>query len=148
MREEEVTLSLLSWLKNEKWFIISFDYPGSGTGIRIHKNGTRFKNKDTIVPDIIAVNGEIALFFENKDHFCLKDFQKQYSNIHEGLYSDDVDRILAPYNVKKCLWGIGMPDKKYNKHVNSHEWMVDFLMCVAEDKTIQIKKAFNFLLAV
>lgn len=64
MWEENVTLSLINWLKDSGWDVIAFDYPGSGTGIRLHKNGTRYKNKDTIVPDIIAVRNSIAVFWK------------------------------------------------------------------------------------
>lgn len=63
MREEEVTMILVKCLKKRGWKILSFDYPGSGTGFRLHKNGTNYKNKDTIVPDIIAVKGGRSLVF-------------------------------------------------------------------------------------
>ena len=110
MWEENVTLSLINWLKDSGWNVIAFDYPGSGTGIRLHKNGTRYKNKDTIVPDIIAVRNSIAVFFENKDHFYKKGFQKQYSNITENLFSNDVEELLKQFNINTIKCGIGIPE--------------------------------------
>ena len=140
MREEDVTLLLISWLKKENWNIIAFDYPGSGTGIRLHKNGTNFKNKDTIVPDIIAVKENKALFFENKDHFYKKDFEKQNSNIVENLFSDDVEALLEPYNVEVIKWGLGIPSNKYSTSVINHMHMVDFLYTVDELGNVTLKK--------
>lgn len=142
MREENVTMILIEWLKKKKWTIVAFDYPGSGTGVRLHKNGTRFKNKDTIVPDIIAVRDGIALFFENKDHFYKKDFEKQSSNITENLFSDDVEELLKPFDIKTIKWGIGIPENKYSNSVNKHEYMVDFLYTVEEEGTVNIKKNY------
>lgn len=140
MREEEVTMILVKCLKKRGWKILSFDYPGSGTGFRLHKNGTNYKNKDTIVPDIIAVKGGEALFFENKDHFCKRDFEKQYNNIVVNSYSDDVDTLLRPYMITKCRWGIGIPDDKYKKGAIDNLWMVDFLYTVVDENNIIIKK--------
>lgn len=140
MSEEEVTMSLIEYLKAEGWYIVSFDYPGSGTGKRLHKNGTRHKNKDTIVPDIIAVKENVAMLFENKNRFYKPDFEKQHSNIVDNLYSDDVENLLKPYSVDVCLWGIGIPNEKYRKSSIDNLWMVDFLWTVMEDKTIIRKK--------
>lgn len=142
MREENVTMFILDWLRGNNWKILSFDYPGSGTGIRLHKNGTRNKNKDTIVPDIIAVKDEVALFFENKDHFYKKDFEKQYSNIHDNFFSEDVDELLRVYDIIKIKWGIGIPTDKYSKTVGKYEYMVDFLFTVEENGAIEIKKNY------
>jgi len=140
MREEDVTILLLEWLKNDNWKILAFDYPGSGTGIRLHKNGKRYKNKDTIVPDIIAVRGDIALFFENKDRFYKKDFEKQYRNITDNVFSDDVDELLRPYGISEIKWGIGIPESKYTDTVISHDYMIDFLYTVDEKGIVNIKK--------
>lgn len=142
MREEDVTMLLLEWLKNDNWKILAFDYPGSGTGIRLHKNGKRYKNKDTIVPDIIAVRGDIALFFENKDRFYKKDFEKQYRNITDNVFSDDVDELLRPYGISEIKWGIGIPESKYTDTVISHDHMIDFLYTVDEKGIVNIKKQY------
>lgn len=143
MSEETVTMTLVEWLKSKSWKVIAFDYPGSGTGVRLHKNGTRYKNKDTSIPDIIAVKEGVALFFENKDHFCYKDFQKQYSNINEGLYSDDVKTLLRPYGVHRVLWGIGIPESKYTENVKKKEGMVDFLLTVEVTLEVNERKLIS-----
>ncbi len=142
MREENVTILLIEWLKMNNWKIVAFDYPGSGTGIRLHKNGTRFKNKDTIVPDIVAVRDDVALFFENKDRFYKKDFEKQNCNITDNLYSDDVDELLKSFKSVRIRWGIGIPEAKYTENVQNHEYLVDFLYTVDEDGIVYTKKAY------
>lgn len=140
MSEEEVTMSLIKWLKNEGWKIIAFDYPGSGTGVRLHKNGTRYRNKNTIVPDIIAVKNDTAIFFENKDRFYKKDFEKQYSNIVNNEYSNGVNTLLEPYLIQTIMWGIGIPDDKFRKGAKDSLYMVDFLYTVDELGNIDRKK--------
>ena len=69
MREENVTKNILQWLQINKWEIICFDFPQSGTGVLLHLNDINRteKNKGGIIPDIIAVKNGIAVFFENKD---------------------------------------------------------------------------------
>lgn len=140
MREEKVTMFLIEWLKSNRWTIVAFDYPGSGTGVRLHKNGIRYKNKDTIVPDIIAIRDNEALFFENKDHFYKKDFEKQFSNITENLFSNDIEELLRPFNISIIKWGIGIPESKYTKNVAKYEYMIDFLYTVDEEGNVYIKK--------
>lgn len=140
MSEEEVTMELIRWLRGEGWKIIAFDYPGSGTGIRLHKNGTRHRNKDTIVPDIIAVKNNLALFFENKARFYKKDFEKQYYNIVDNKYSDGVKNLLESYKVKKIMWGIGIPEKSFKRGAKDNLYMVDFLYTVDEFGKVEQKK--------
>lgn len=77
MREENVTKKIIKYLKKNEWKIISFDFPQSGTGIMILPDDNKSsKNKDSIIPDIIAHKNNICLFFENKDRFVKADFDK------------------------------------------------------------------------
>ncbi len=67
MREEKVTIHILNWLEANEWKIICYDFPQSGTGILIHPNikeTKTTKNKGGVIPDIIAVKMETAVFFE------------------------------------------------------------------------------------
>ena len=85
-------------------------------------------------------NNNVAMFFENKDLFYKKDFEKQYSNITENLFSDDVNELLCPYNITAIKWGIGIPETKYSSNVCKYEYMIDFLYTVDEDGNVYVKK--------
>ena len=39
MKEEQVTKAVLKWLIANKWEIVCFDFPQSGTGRILHPNG-------------------------------------------------------------------------------------------------------------
>ena len=66
MKEEQVTKSVLKWLLDNKWEIICFDFPQSGTGRLLHPNSTQEKNKGAINPDIVAVRDGVCLFSPQK----------------------------------------------------------------------------------
>ena len=68
MNEEFVTKSIIYYLKSNGWNIFSFDYPQSGTGYLIHPNSRFHKNKEAVIPDIIA------LFFCLCQIFLLVDY--------------------------------------------------------------------------
>ena len=88
MKEEQVTKALLKWLIDNNWKIICFDFPQSGTGRVLHPNNANDeKNKDSIIPDIVAVKDEVCVFFENKDRFYYPDYKKQHSLIISDDYS-------------------------------------------------------------
>lgn len=77
MTEEQVTKSLLHYLTDNGWHIVCFDFPQSGTGRILHPNNANSqKNKDSIIPDIVAVKNNISLFFENKDRYYFPDYEK------------------------------------------------------------------------
>ena len=78
MREEKVTISILKWLEKNGWKIITYDFPQSGTGILLHKNSIsrNQKNKNGIIPDIIAKKSNTVVYFENKDRYFEDDFTK------------------------------------------------------------------------
>lgn len=70
MREENVTKKIIKYLKKNNWKIIAFDFPQSGTGIMILPDDNKStKNKESIIPDIVAYKDKICVFFENKDRF-------------------------------------------------------------------------------
>lgn len=70
MTEEQVTKALLRYLTDNGWHIVCFDFPQSGTGRVLHPDSTDGqKNKDSIIPDIVAVKNNILLFFETRTGF-------------------------------------------------------------------------------
>lgn len=139
MKEEQVTKAILKWLINNRWTIVCFDFPQSGTGRSLHPNKRNdTKNRASIIPDIVAVRDGTCVFFENKDRFYLPDYEKQSMLIKGNDYSDAISALLAPFDVRRLYYGIGFPSIKYTKSSEDATHLIDFLICVNEDKSISI----------
>ncbi len=141
MREERVTINILSWLEENGWQIVCYDFPQSGTGILLHPNGDNRteKNKGGIIPDIIAVKDKIALFFENKDRFYQPDFDKLFEIKTENNFSDSLNQLLSGFSISKIVYGIGLPEVK--KHLEKSKTQldkIDFLITTNENKNVEI----------
>ena len=136
MREEHVTKALLKWLIDNKWEIICFDFPQSGTGRLLHPNGANEKNKGAINPDIVAVRDGVCLFFENKDRFYFPDYEKVNGLIVDNDYTDDIAKLLSGHNVNVLYYGIGLPTEKHNDKSQKSANLVDFILGVNADKSI------------
>lgn len=146
LREENVTLNIIKWLVDNKWEIITFDYPKSGTGIMLHANveNKTEKNKGGIIPDIIAVKGNCALFFENKDRFYEPDFDKLNEIKMESNYSDSLDQLLKGHTIKNIVYGIAIADvEKEVEKSKLHLEKIDFLISTNEKKEIIIHYDVN-----
>lgn len=138
MREEHVTKALLKWLIDNKWEIICFDFPQSGTGRLLHPNGANEKNKGAINPDIVAVRDGVCLFFENKDRFYFPDYEKVNDLIVDNDYTDDIAQLLAGRTVDMFFYGIGLPTSKHGKGSKDAAHLVDFIVGVEENKNVTI----------
>lgn len=141
MREERVTINILNWLEENSWQIVCYDFPQSGTGILLHPNGANRteKNKGGIIPDIIAVKENIALFFENKDRFYQPDFDKLLEIKTKNNFSDSLNQLLSGFSISKIVYGIGIPEEK--KHLEKSKTQldkIDFLITTDDDKNIKI----------
>lgn len=132
MQEEDVTKSILSWLKKTGWQIVCYDYPQSGTGHTLKPNNSRTKNKGCINPDIVAVNTKtkVCLFFENKNRFYRKDFIKQNTLKVDNQYTHAISKLLDGYSVEAIYYGIGLPFDKYTKTAAECAQLVDFVVGV------------------
>jgi hypothetical protein len=142
MKEERVTINLLNWLKYNNWEIICYDFPQSGTGILLHPNTVEnrtTKNKDGIIPDILATKNSVAIFFENKDRFVLSDFKKIKEIKNLGNYSNALNDILSDFYIRNIFYGIGIPaiEKYINKSLENIDG-VDFLISTSESGEVQI----------
>lgn len=150
MREENVTKNILQWLQNNNWEIVCFDFPQSGTGVLLHLNNVNRteKNKGGIIPDIIAVKNNVALFFENKDRFYQPDFDKLFEIKTELNYSDSLNLLLSDHNVKTILYGIGIAaiDKEIEK-CKLNLGKIDFLISTNEKKEVNIDYDVNGIFA-
>lgn len=141
MREERVTINILNWLEENGWQIVCYDFPQSGTGILLHPNGDdrTEKNKGGIIPDIIAVKEDIALFFENKDRFYQPDFDKLFEIKTENNFSDSLSQLLSGFGINKMVYGIGIPEEK--KHLEKSKTQldkIDFLITTDDNKNVKV----------
>lgn len=148
MSEEKVTIIILNWLKQNGWKIVSYDFPQSGTGIRLKKNGADGeKNKGSIVPDIIAIKKNKCVFFENKDRYYYLDYKKVEALRFDNQYTDSIHQVLSSFDVNNLYYGIGMPFTKYKGQAKDNCEMTDFIVTVTEDGSIKvvydIKECFN-----
>lgn len=139
MTEEQVTKALLRHLCDNGRHIVCFDFPQSGTGRILHPNNSAGeKNKDSIIPDIVAVKNNVALFFENKDRFYLPDYKKVNELITDNRYTEAIDELLSDYEIEHIYYGIGLPTEKHNKSSEEHSVLVDFILGVNTDKTVTV----------
>lgn len=131
LTEEQITKEILDWLESKGWFIISYDFPQSGTGFVLHscnrKNSS--KNKESIIPDIIAIKNEVVVFFENKDRFQLSDFDKISKLKKTFDYRNAISKLLQKYDYINIYYGIGLPStEKVNAKILNYLQMVDFIV--------------------
>lgn len=131
LTEEQLTKIILNWLENNGWEIICFDFPQSGTGVVLHSScrTKESKNKDSFIPDIVAIKNRRVIFFENKDRFVLSDFEKVMNLKKSSNYIDSISKLLKKYRYKKIYYGIGLPkNKNVSEKIKIHEGKTDFVI--------------------
>lgn len=140
LTEEVVTKSLLNWLESNGWEIICYDFPQSGTGVCLHPNAEfrTTKNKDSFIPDIVAHRDRKVVFFENKDRFVLKDFDKVNKLRTTPIYSDSIAKLLRYIKYDNIFYGVGVPLASKNaEKCKSELSKVDFIaFCDLDDITL------------
>ena len=149
LKEAKVTVNILNWLEQEGWEIICYDFPQSGTGIMLHPNnqeGSKSKNQDGIIPDIVAVKNGKVVFFENKDRFVLSDFEKIWEIKSLNKYSVSLGKLINSPDDFNIFYGIGIPqaDKYVGKSMN-HLDKVDFIISTSEDGVICVEYDKHFV---
>lgn len=138
MTEEKVTKTILSYLQNNLWDIVTFDFPQSGTGKMLHPSGSSSeKNKGGIIPDIVAVKDGLCVFFENKDRYYYPDFIKINDLIVNDTYKESIWELIGSFNVHTIRYGIGLPTAKYTKNADKNKELTDFIIGVNDDYTIK-----------
>jgi len=140
LTEERITKSIVSWLEKNGWDIICFDFPQSGTGKILHPNirANNLKNKQGIIPDIVALKNKKVVFFENKDKFVLADFKKVESIKINNDYSDSISGLLSAHSYNYIYYGVGLPlEDKCTKKAMENKCKVDFIIS-CDDSFIEI----------
>lgn len=151
MNEGKVTKKIISYLKNNGWNILCFDYPQSGTGRNFKPSEHCFsesgnKNKEHIIPDILAVKDGILLFFENKTNFYYDDFIKVNNLINNDCYDESINEFLNSLNiyVNRKYYGIGCFDsEKFYKKAEQYYSLSDFVITVNPDNFKVIYNPLN-----
>ena len=139
MTEEQVTKTIINYLNTNKWNIITFDFPQSGTGkILLPNESIGEKNKDGFIPDIVTVKNGICLFFENKHRFYLKDFQKISSLINNNVFSNSIANLLKDNHILYIYYGIGLPLSKWSSSAKTNASLVDFIFGVSLNSCVEI----------
>ena len=130
MTEERLTIALLEYLQDNSWDIICYDFPQSGTGKMIHPDNTNSKTDGGIIPDIVAVKGDICLFFENKDHYYHPDFDKQGMLRSTSKYMKSICQLLIGKKYSNIYYGIAIPENSIASVTADDKKLVDFVISV------------------
>jgi hypothetical protein len=141
MSEEQITKDILEWLENSSWEIISFDYPGSGTGKLLHPDRriNETKNKDGIIPDVIAIKNSNVILMENKDHFSKEDFNKVNELCCNNPYQKGIENELGERRYSRVYFGIGIPDDAtVLGKAQSYSSKRNFLLAVCESSNVSV----------
>ena len=138
MTEEKVTKSILSYLIGRGWKIITFDFPQSGTGRSLHPNGSVSKNAGDLIPDVVAVKGDVSIYMENKDHYDLEDFAKVDNVLQTKIYAESFHKVLG-VSQDTMLGGVGIPGSCCDLITEDAKKLVDFVLRVSDDGVVGVE---------
>lgn len=113
MREQEVTLAVEKYLKQNNWAILSLNNPFAGKSIWVKPKGG-FRGKGTLIPDIIANKDNFYMIVEAYEKLKIKDIEKlnKYSKLE---YLDSLKEIFSNKNLKVIkVMTYPEPVKPYN----------------------------------
>ena len=144
MKEAAITITILKWLELNNWEIVAFDFPQSGMGKMLHLNSNlrgKTKNKDSIIPDIVAIRDNICLFFENKEKLTISDFDKIAAIKVTQNYTEAIQKLLEGSRVDTIYYGVAFaqPPPKISIAATDAD-KVDFIMTVSPVFSIAILK--------
>ena len=137
---------MLSWLKDEGWTIVSYDYPQSGTGYSLHSRDRvdGSKNIGAIIPDIVAARNGTAIFFENKVDFNIIDIESIASLKRSGLYDESISALLKPFGpIAAIRFGVTLKDNPKNlDKILKHQSSLDFAFLVGTSLEVNLCHGF------
>lgn len=137
MKEEAITLAVVNFLKSKGFVIIAFDYPGSGSGLRLSPEERGSKNNG-MIPDIIACCGAILIIIESKPTFVLDDVNK-LQPLRDGTdYFKALQRLMQLSNTHVILYGVCFEhNDRQNAKANNYKDKLDFVLTVSADMTVR-----------
>lgn len=139
MTEEMVTKSIMKWLHENGWTILTYDFPQSGTGKQFLPDDSEGnKNLNAIVPDIVTVRDGQCLFFENKNRYYYPDYKKINNLIHDNIYQNNINDFLNGYQIDKIYYGIGLPEINYKGKAVENKEMTNFIVTVSEELEVDV----------
>lgn len=141
LTEEQITKATLTWLESNDWEIICYDFPQSGSGISLHPNDDfrSSKNKESIIPDIVAFKNKTVVLLENKNRFYLNDFLKLQHLKNTTDYSHSIGALLSNYDYTKIYYGVALPDNtKTQLNIKNNLDKIDFAILVDNNLTTNI----------
>ena len=137
MTEDFVTKAILRYLIDCGWRIVSFDFPHRGTGRALHPCNSRSKNSGVLIPDVIAVKGDVSVYMENKDHYSPADFNKVHDVLQNRTYADSFRNVLG-IKQQSVIGGIGLPEECCSRISPDVVALVDFVLKVGESGEIGV----------
>ncbi len=142
LTEEHVTTCISNWLRSLGWKVIAMDIPGGGSGMTFrsdkNKEVERGRLKGSIKPDIIAINKNVCLLFENKPKFNKGDFDKQQRARESREFENDIARY-SELKCKRYYYGIGMGMVPVNNDkIKARQQDVDFIVTSDSDGNCEL----------
>jgi len=139
LSEEKVTRELIRFHQREGWNVVSFDLPETGAGERIPPNNrqTGTKQRGSIVPDIVAVNGEILRLVESKPKFDMNDVRK-LELVLNGEYSQGIERKFGHLEWESVEVSIGLPIAENSTTLEKKASRLDLSLFIQPDGGIEI----------
>jgi hypothetical protein len=139
MTEEFITKSIMMYLQDNGWSLISFDYPQSGSGYRFNRNLVNVckSTQNSIIPDVMALINDVLFIWENKNKFTLNDLLK-YDNFATA-YSDSLESLKLSISFKGICFGIGLANTSYNvRKTLEYREKLDFAVLVDDTGNVTV----------
>ena len=145
MIEESVTKAVIFFLKQHKWEILDYDFPGSGTGRNFRIGSDEdFKKRKRVIPDIIAYKNNTILWFENKDRDTIADYKKVFSlSLERKNLLEQINQVYPDKLASNLFFAIAhFGESKYLKKVTEYN-ISTILQVVSPLPTPQINILFD-----
>ena len=129
------------WLGGMAFDILAFDYPGSGTGKRLHPDQAFRTSKNTglIIPDIIAFRSHFLAFFENKTWFSAGDVESLLLLRDSGRYRRAVRALRDQCGQATPVVGLALHDTDGNRRsLAGVQGQIDFGITVSSLGIVEV----------
>lgn len=136
MTEPEITNCIVNYLRGLGWTIHAVDMPQMGGGVLLRPNGSRQKNKGSLIPDLIASRGAKLLIVESKSYFEPKDIEKLVL-LASPEYSASLSELMTKTSTTELITAIAGPatDSLVSRRAEITS-LVDHFFEVSQDGTV------------